>query len=650
MMRIFRLINSSNMATDLKESITQLKNGHQVQDYYELKHNAFDPIPGKPFAYWVSDDVRNLYKKFPQLEGNKRTAKQGLATADDYRFVRLWWEPKENLHDEKSYKWFPFAKGGKFSPYYIDIYLCVNWENDGHEIRNFKNLKTGKVRSRPQNTDFYFKEGLTWGDRTSSMLSVKPWPSGGVFSIKGSAGFFPDEDIYFVMGLMNSKAFNVFLEMMVNAGSKASRSYQVGIIGLVPYPEKVSNDIKKTISDKSKSSWENKRLVDTINETSHAFILPISLNKKVTLNDIGKELIELQKRIEDLIFELYEFPIGDKQQAENHFKLEINDYVSKKTKEPDFGLNTLLSWSVGVTFGRFDWKIATGDREYPNTPDPFDPVPEKSPGMLPDEHKPFHIHKGILVDDPSHEQDLTRLITAVLDEINFNVQIDLRKWLQKEFFNIHLQMYSKSRRKAPIYWPLTSPSENYTLWIYYPQLNDQTLYTVVNDFLEPKLKLIQEDLYHLKNKGEDRTRSEEVELEELLDFEKELIEFRNKLMAIAPDYKPNHDDGVEISAAPLWSLFSDRSWQRNLKKVWNQLEDGEYDWSYLAMNYWPERVVKACQKDRSFAIAHDLEEKLWEEVEVEKKGRGGKIKNVIEWRPKDLTETELNTIIESVKN
>ena len=86
------------------------------------------------------------------------------------------------------------------------------------------------------------------------------------------------------------------------------------------------------------------------------------------------------------------------------------------------------------------------------------------------------------------------------------------------------------------------------------------------------------------------------------------MEFRDTLLSIAPTYNPNHDDGVQITAAPLWSLFRHRTWQNTLKKTWEQLEQGDFDWAHMAMNYWPERVREKCKTDKSLAIAHGLEE------------------------------------------
>jgi len=94
------------------------------------------------------------------------------------------------------------------------------------------------------------------------------------------------------------------------------------------------------------------------------------------------------------------------------------------------------------------------------------------------------------VDDQGHPHDLARLTEEVLARVDAPVPEDVRRWQQRDFFAFHLQRYSKSRRKAPIYWPLSTISGSYTLWFYYPSLTSQTLYTAINDFVEPKLKQV----------------------------------------------------------------------------------------------------------------------------------------------------------------
>jgi hypothetical protein len=244
--------------------------------------------------------------------------------------------------------------------------------------------------------------------------------------------------------------------------------------------------------------------------------------------------------------------------------------------------------------------------------------------MLPDGATPFHANAGILVDDVSHQCDLPHLIEEVFDRVDLPAPADARRWLQRDFFAFHLQRYSKSRRKAPIYLPLATTSSSYTLWVYYPNVTSQTLYTAINDFVEPKLKRVSEDAAALRNKGSARTRDDEKQFEALQILETELLELRDRLQEIAPGYKPNYDDGVQITASPLWPLFRHKPWQKVLKDTWAKLEKGDYDWAHLAMSYWPERVREKCKADKSLAIAHGLEDLYVEPEASPKKTRGRK--------------------------
>jgi len=253
---------------------------------------------------------------------------------------------------------------------------------------------------------------------------------------------------------------------------------------------------------------------------------------------------------------------------------------------------------------------------------------------------------GILVDNAGDSWDLEDRIHLVLKvawpECNHpndweSVERDacatldarsLRDYFRKPsgFFADHLKCYTKSRRKAPIYWPLSTLSCSYTLWIYYHRLNSQTLYTANNEFVEPRLKQVGADVASLRIKGSARSRDEEKQFAALQTFEQELIELRDTMLKIAQDYRPNHDDGVQITAAPLWPLFRHKPWQKVLKDTWAKLEKGDYDWAHLAMNYWPDRVREKCKNDKSLAIAHGLEDLYVEPEAKPKKARGAKAK------------------------
>jgi len=351
----------------------------------------------------------------------------------------------------------------------------------------------------------------------------------------------------------------------------------------------------------------------------------------------------------------------------------------------------LISCLIGFVFGRWDVRFPLNPGLAPKPPDPFNPLPVCPPGMLigsdglpaesghivseewlrarpdantlppegkvmnptvPDTEYPVRISwDGILVDDPGfyraqpHKDDVVCRIREVLDVLWKNKAheieqeacdilgvSELRDYFQKPsgFFQDHLKRYSKSRRKAPIYWPLSTDSDNYKLWIYYHCLTDQTLYTCLTDFIEPKIKEVSGDIDRLQKELADGGNAKlRGQLETLMDFHQELIDFSTELLRVAKlPYKPNLNDGVMITAAPLWKLFRFKPWQKDLKSCWEKLKAGEYDWAHIAYSIWPDRVLEKCKTDRSIAIAHDLEELC--EVEPNKpKRRNERTSNAI---------------------
>jgi len=355
----------------------------------------------------------------------------------------------------------------------------------------------------------------------------------------------------------------------------------------------------------------------------------------------------------------------------------------------------ILQFAVGVSLGRWDVRIALDRSLVPKLPEPFDSLPVCPPGMLvgpeglpaepnriaseewlcarpdantlppegtvkcpsvPDDAYPLHISwDGILVDDPGlngsqpHRDDIVRRVREVLDllwkdkahEIEREACdilgiSDLRDYFRKPsgFFQDHLKRYSKSRRKAPIYWPLSTASGSYTIWLYYHRLNDQILYAAVNKYVEPKITDVERRIIRIEDElkaasGRDVTRLTD-RLGEARAFLGELRDLREDFLQItALPFKPNLNDGVIINAAPFRKHFRLRSWAKDTDDCWKNLQEGDYDWSHLAFAIWPDRVRETCRTDRSIAIAHGLEDLFKEERPQSKRRRGRKAKQVL---------------------
>ena len=635
-MTIFlRLMKELDKREALLSAICASRAGLPDERVFQTDPEDFKIIPGAPFAYWVNASIRSAFLRFPKFESNGRTAKQGLASADDGRFLRVWWEVMPELQG-----WHSFAKGGSQSKHYADVYLMVNWRRDGAEIKNNLNEK-GAVRSnvwmlRDTAANFFLRPGLTWPRRTNG-LCFRAIPRGCIFADKGPVAFVENDsevDLSALSAIVNSKPFEYLVSLQL-ARTELAQSFEVGLIQQTPVPA-IFAEHGSNLAALARRAWSLKRTLDTVIETSHAFLLPATLRARMgdyDPSDIEAELEQIQFEIDSIAFDLYGFSETDRQVAlgqteaatsvvENTADDEIDDV------EPEAPpVDALLAWAIGVAFGRFNWRLATGEHAAPAEPEPFDQLPAKSPGMLPDGAEPFHVHAGILVDDQGHPHDLARLVEEVLSRVDVSVPDDVRRWLQRDFFAFHLQRYSKSRRKAPIYWPLATASGSYTLWVYYPSLNNQTLFTAVNDFLDGpngKLTQVSRECAELRTKGSGRSRDEETQYETLQAFEQELTDLRDTLLKIAPTYQPNHDDGVQITAAPLWQLFRHKPWQKVLKNTWAKLEKDDYNWAHLAMTYWPERVREKCKTDKSLAIAHGLEDLYVEPEAAPKKTHGKK--------------------------
>ena len=345
----------------------------------------------------------------------------------------------------------------------------------------------------------------------------------------------------------------------------------------------------------------------------------------------------------------------------------VLDYSPRATEEAH------ISYLVGVAFGRWDVRIAIDPTLAPKLPDPFSPLPVCPPGLLvsplalpaepnliasgewlrarPDantlpaegtvtnpiaseQEYPVRISwDGILVDDPGlngsqpHRDDIVRRVREVIDllwkdkatevEQQACEQLeakDLRDYFRRpsSFFQQHLRRYTKTR-KAPIYWPLSTSSGRYTIWLYYHRLSEQTLYTAVNKYLDPKVTDVEHAAASIEKAIATSSGGDAAQLRDDLSdtrvFLSELRELRTELLRIAAlPYRPNLADGVLINAAPFHRLFRLRSWAKDTSDIWKKLEGEDYNWAHLAYVVWPDRVKAACRSDRSIAIAHGLEE------------------------------------------
>lgn len=604
-------------ACALLAAVRMLASGGESANIFAVEPMSFAAIPSSPFAYWVGSGIRAVFQKMPRFESGERMVRQGLATADDFRFVRAAWEVDSQ---RLGTRWFGLAKGGAYSPYYADIVACVNWKDDGYELKAWAgSLYNQSHWSRIlKNTHLYLTPGLTWPLR-GVHLSVQAVPSNCVFSVAGKMAFAPVGQLASYLAIFNSKPFDFLVN--TRAGKVGGVQYEVGLIAETPVPE-LSFDGAADLSVRARRAWSLKRSLGTTNETSHAFVLPLVFSR-IDGGAVEREMELIQKQIDDEAFRLYGIGAGDRATIEASTKPTTSasdDVENEVTDDADDetivggDAEALGSWLVGVAFARFDLRLATGERAIPHEPEPFDPLPARSPGMYPEGEEPGDC-PDILVDDEGHSDDLTARAIAVAERVRADVPENLRAWFAKEFFPLHIKMYSRSRRKAPVYWQLATPSASYSVWLYLHASSKDTLFRVQNDYVAPKVAHEERRLESLTSElREGATAGQRKQLAAQAAVIEELRVFLNEVKRVAPLWKPNLDDGVVINFAPLWRLVpQNKSWQKELKSAWEALCEGKYDWAHLAMHLWPERVVPKCAKDRSLAIAHGLEDVFWVE-------------------------------------
>ena len=222
------------------------------ENRYAADQSNFSKIPGSPVAYWVSDRFIANYKN--QNLSRYGDVKQGLISGDNDRFLRLWHE----ICDGKlSFKWFPYNKGGEFRRWYGNNEFVINWENDGFEIRNFRD-ENGKLRSRPQNLQYFFKKNMSWTKVTMGKFSTRYVPEGFIFSDAGSSFFAFDNSVLLnIIGLSNSVVTQSYLE-----STNPTMNYGVGQVCEMPVCEETltDNSIPTTVEgciNASKQDWDS---------------------------------------------------------------------------------------------------------------------------------------------------------------------------------------------------------------------------------------------------------------------------------------------------------------------------------------------------------------------------------------------------------
>ena len=437
----------------------------EVDRWEAVDRVRFTSLPDCDFLYDLSErEVENLLQSESVEPAIGRVTK-GLSTGDDSRFVRAVWEIRPQ---DVGTKWLLFSKGGEYSWLTSSLHLVVKRENDGEEMAAVAAQADGNVARTRQSSSYYGQPAITWSRRSQKGFSARRLRAGAVFSDK-SPVIVPRPERQAVLSSLPAVLASDEYLRLVQSHAKFG-SYETGSLKKLPVP-------RPAIADQDEHWLKAYRHIDQIHrrdETSLLFVHPPERGWSVE-NEVESAFEAIKTGLEA---SGYRFAPQVEQRRTGAVVGRLDDF--------GFHAST-LSWAVGVAFGRFDIRLA---RDAAGVADsgPFDPLPICAPGMLigidgfpasepPPDYPIAWPLDGILVDDPGHPRDLIAAVQAVFewvfgsraDELWREVAEeldpkggDIRAWVTRSFFDQHLKRYSKSRRKAPIYWQLGTASGRYS--------------------------------------------------------------------------------------------------------------------------------------------------------------------------------------------
>ena len=252
----FRLVEGKNCA-DKEQLFLSHINGNEDGNriyYPNVEQKNFEKIPGAPIGYWVSPKIQEIFTSNLALSAVCSPG-VGRQTADNARFLRLWFEPSysrigfgcENaaLAARSQKKWFPCNKGGGQRKWYGNQSEVIDWENDGEAIKNFP----GAVI---RNEHCYFKESVTWNMISSGNLSFRFFPKGSILNNASNA--ICEGDLSGLLGYLNSP-ITIKIANLINPTLNLSN----GVVAKFPYlnvnTETYRNIVKQNVAI-SKSDWD----------------------------------------------------------------------------------------------------------------------------------------------------------------------------------------------------------------------------------------------------------------------------------------------------------------------------------------------------------------------------------------------------------
>ncbi len=559
-------------------SLPYSEEGNRIY-YPHVSQQNFEKIPGCRFGYWLSPNGVHIFE-ISQSIYEVASPRQGLATGDNNRFLRKVWEISSNKRGR--IKWVTCTKGGTFRKWYGNIEYCVNWENDGEEIKNFRN-EAGKLLSRPQNQSFYFRQiGCTWSTISSGKPAFRLFEKSWLFETKGSVCFpLHISENNKLMGYLNSPLVNYYLQVFT-----PTMDYHEGPVGCLPFFEikneedsKVINNLVSQNISISKSDWD-------AHETSWDF-------QENELVRLGKEQEEGSHRLSDLMDAYHEYwteqflQLHANEEELNRQFIEIYGLEDELTPDVppeeitilqqgeiyiengqivwqnDVIVKQLISYAVGCMLGRYRLDKPGLHIAHP------EPTAEEIAAYTFNGKQWSIDEDGILPLMPS-DTDFSDNATVMfkrwlvvafgedtlVDNLNC-VEAALGKSLDdyfvKDFWKDHKKMY----QNRPIYWLFSSKKGAFQCLAYMHRMNAYTAERIRTKYLLPHIEWLVQKQSEMEANAANLNARERKQLDSIGRQIAECREYHDRLHTVADEQIAfDLDDGVVVNYAKFGDVLA----------------------------------------------------------------------------------------------
>lgn len=526
--------------------------------FAQVSSDNFSKIPGMPVAYWVSVNTINAFDK-PKLESGVNAVK-GLDTCDNDTFVRFWNEvdihninfSARSSEDTFEAKWYPYCKGGGYSKWYGFMDKVVDWKDDGNILRNLRD-SNGKIKSRPQNIRYYFKEGLTWSTITSYKLSLR-YMNHCIFGGGGSA-MFMSSNLYYNLCFVNSKVTEYFLSFM-----NPTLNFLVGdILGLPIIIDESKKEVVEPLARNniniSKIDWDS--FEPSWDFKTHPLLKPVPLISEAFAqwsDECEKRFTRLKSNEEELnriFIDIYGL------QDELTPEVEEKD-VTVRRADLTRDIKSLVSYAVGCMFGRYsldseglayaggDWD---GSKYKTFIPDPDNCIPVTDEEYFRDDIVVrFVDFIRTVYGADTLEENLTFIADALGTRGNTSRE-RIRNYFLNDFIKDHIKMY----QKRPIYWMFDSGKQNgFRALVYMHRWNADTTGNVRVEYLHKLQRIYENEIRQAQDVAETGSGREvsaaQKRIEKLTKQLKETHDFDEKIAHLALSrIDIDLDDGVKVN-------------------------------------------------------------------------------------------------------